>query len=1232
MFTDELEVDWQAEYITVQALKEAEAKKEEAKWVEASEGKTAPKVDNGTFSLVEQVFLGTMLSGSPSAAVAQKLLPGTAYYVRFRAVNFKEGLEYEKAESLLFSFTTLGVMKPEIVPPEFFEPVPGQNLKGGATSLTTAAFQTHIESNGAETKYEFAYAPEEGGHAPAEDSPSWKAFSSGAAGAITVAEDFAILEAKITGLTPEKTYYARVRASNEVKGTVETAVEVEPFRTPTARPVVFTGDVRNVTGTSAHAGGQVVPHGSETHWRFEYSTSETGTWEIIPGAEGVISKAQAEALPEGNAVFVEGSLTGLNPSTVYYVRVYAENEFGEGRNGYGEPVLTEKDGFTDFKTFGAPVVSTLAVHGLDGEVLRVVGSVNPNSVLTSGEQRIVVEGSPTGGTFTLTFKDQSTKPIAFDAPAQGSGSVGSELQALSTISGEASVTGPDGGPYTVYFYGRNSRVSQPPIVADASGLTPSGAAVKVTVVEQGGEGYDTHYHFEYVSQKQFEMAGGEGGFAKASPTPLVDLGSGDSPEYVGVDLPGLTPGESYRFRVVGANTSPGDPVVYGEEEVLTVPVAAVSSTEGGSGCPNEALRTGLSAHLPDCRAFEEITPFDKGGAREIFSYGTKFALQLARPGADGDHLEYEDLTVQWGSGPGSGQSPYFFSRTGSGWGMTAATAQPGAGVFRYDAKLFSPDLGEFAFEARWATSQSNLSSHVEFEAGPPGGPYSVVASVPRAQVEVEQFTGWVAASKDFSKLVLQVPDHTLLGHSTHTLAGPDLYEYSNGKLGQVNVTGPSPGVTIGSCGASIVSAPDRNLIASSRALSDDGSRVFFEAVPGTVCSEARHLYVRVNGTETVDIGAYTVDIGAYRFIAANAQGSEALLEKPGGENPGLYLYKTGSAPRFLPSSGIALGEYFVVSEDLSTVYIRGLSGGALYRYDVRGEKVLFVAWLDVDNERNYYASSPDGRYFYFIADGVGGLPAGGQEPEIPGVSPPRVTSQVWRYDSVEALVQCMSCASSFDHYEPKRSALFADFFQGGSVTASANGDYVFFDTPAALVPADVDGEEVPPGGTYSASSDVYEWRRDGVGGCSRVQGCLVLITSGHGGYLNILLGTTPTGRDVFFATNESLLPSDKDIASDIYDARVGGGFPEPVPPVECEGDACLTPFEPPNDVSPSSASFQGAGNAGTTVTEGKGKPRARGKPRCKAKGRNRCKARAKKKAGRKAGRVVGHWKRHGGRR
>jgi hypothetical protein len=64
-----------------------------------------------------------------------------------------------------------------------------------------------------------------------------------------------------------------------------------------------------------------------------------------------------------------------------------------------------------------------------------------------------------------------------------------------------------------------------------------------------------------------------------------------------------------------------------------------------------------------------------------------------------------------------------------------------------------------------------------------------------------------------------------------------------------------------------------------------------------------------------------------------------------------------------------------------------------------------------------------------------------------------------------------------------------------------------------------------------------------------------------------LLGTDSSGRDVFFFGTGSLVPQATDTQASWYDARIGGGFPEPVSPVGCSGDACqgplsATPFLP----------------------------------------------------------------------
>ncbi len=1151
----------------------------------------------------------------------QHLKPSTTYYARFHAEN--AGGMAEKT----FKFTTTAIAKPEVS--QYIGG--GSSFRVNATSPSSAAATAEIETNGAQTEYRFEYAESANG--------PWKEFTSGAIGTVTVSEDFANPEATLTGLAPETTYYARVKLKSAEGEVIENGL----FTTPTAKPVVLVPEFVNVTSTSARFSAIVESKGSETQWRFEYAMSAMGPWTPVPGGEGVISQAEAEAQEKGQpSVLPEGSLTGLKPATVYYVRLFAENKAGEAEICHEEnerpvcePISTAKNTenlIGSFETSGPPVASTFATHALHGESLRVIGSVVSHSVPTSDEQTITVEGAPTGGTFTLTFRGQTTAPIAFNASSEV---VRGALSALSSIKeGGVSVNGHAGGPYRVRFVGAQGGVAQPQISADASGLTPSGA-VTVATVQQGGEGYDTHYRFQYVSQRQFEEPGGAGGFAMAASTPEVDLGQ-DAGGTVGADLPALEPGETYRYRILA--TTSIFPVVYGEEQTLTVPAPAGPGAE--EACPNQALRVGPSANLPDCRAYEQVTSVDKGGTQEIFRYGGIAEPAGAAVGEDGGHLMV-DAPVNWGSGHAAGGRPYFFSREGGGWRMTSGSPPSETGVNDVTPHIFDPDLTLFGFDSSFGNS-----GNVQFRVGPPGGPYTTVASVPSAQ----EGNGWVAASEDFSKLVLEVADHTLLGTSTGTKEGSDLYEYSGGGLRQVNVG-------VGKCGANIVKGSgelfgEAQQHSSRHAVSADGSRVFFEAVPGSNCSMAKQLYVRVDGGGE---NAETVDIGEYKFVAATAQGTEVLLERRSGEDPGLYLYEAGSAPKLLSSSGLAVGANLTVSEDLSTVYIV-VGGGGLYRYDIPSETLSFVISLA---QPNHVSSSPDGRYFYFDTIGVAGVPGGalalngGTEdrsetckivngPECKQEVKP--TPQVYRYDSVERVVECVSCASAFDP-EPKLGSYFgttsADGGQyeplGGTPRlnlVSANGDFAFFETPAALVPSDVDGEVTPEGeaglvehasSETSVSSDVYEWRRDGVNGCAHLQGCLALITSGRGGLENLLIGTTPSGSDVFIFTHSQLVKQDNDTAGDIYDVRIGGGFPEPSGPVECEGDACSTPFASPSDLTPSSATFQGAGNVlAPTPPVLSPKPKPKPKPKAR-KHRPKKKRRAAKRKGRKssAGRSVG---------
>jgi hypothetical protein len=1126
---------------------------------------------------------------------------------------------------------------------------PAVSLECNGVTHTSIGCTERINTGGYETKWKIEYATSQSGE--------WHPVPGGA-GTIPTEPPLGgnsqhPVKAELAGLTPETVYYFRAEASsqNPPPGMAEAHSEAVPLH-----PLAFirSGEatIANRLATSAHVHGKVNPVGFETQWYFEYAPAEADgsapaenspSWVRANGAEGVITKAEAESIPlpsnnnDGTgAAEMEAKLTGLVPSTVYYVRLFAEDEPEPGVHKHATSAIYAE---SSFETEGPPAVSTFSVHALHVEALRLLGTVRPNSVPTSEEQTVTIGGA-TGGVFTLTFVGQTTAPIPFDATPSEVAAALNALPGLAPKPGNVKNVAVSGkqGAYAVHFDVELREKDEPQITADASGLTPLGTGtVNVSTSQNGGEGLDTHYHFEYVAREGFE----QGGFANPATesTPVVDLGlgtpaaqGGSEIEFVGTDLSGLEPGKTYDYRLSATNTSPGDPVIDGSVQTLTVPVSGAPGSE--AECPNEAFRTGPSAHLPDCRAYEQLTPVDKEGAMEAFRFGLEVSNQGVLTGEDGNHVVFSAPFVTWGF---AGESPYVFSRTGGGWGTTAGTPQPEAGVDHYSPELFNPDITMVAFSAGWNTGVK-VSPNVEFRTGPPGGPYLTAAIVPRALVGSEPEGGpggWVAASEDFTKLILQVEDSALVvGHRTGTSSGFDLYEYVGGKLRQANVL--SDGATVGSCGAKMVRGAESHGGApvgesSRHAVSADGSRVFFEAVPSTDCSQPTNLYMREAGSEK------TVDIGACRFLAADREGSEVLLERANGTGEGsrevlLYNTESGHSELLFSVPGTAALKA-LVSDDFTALYLsadKSLSaeapaGNGLYLYDMRAKTLRYLVRAPLP-----FSVSPDGRYAY-IEGKIAGLPSGAP---VSKQEEQEQETQAFRYDSHEDVVECISCASAFDA-EPKHQS----FFRSGSIAgarsstrsglpretvASANGDFAFFDTVNALVPQDVDGEVAPelhtgefefPSSQYSPSSDVYEWRRDGIDGCAHLQGCVSLISSGQGGKIVMLLGSAAEGRDVIFSTASQLGAADNDSAIDIYDARIGGGFPAPAPrPTECEGDACSTPAGAPNDPTPTLLPFSGAVNLpGAT----KPKPKAKKKPKKKKGGR-----RAKKKAGRKARRSV----------
>jgi hypothetical protein len=203
--------------------------------------------------------------------------------------------------------------------------------------------------------------------------------------------------------------------------------------------------------------------------------------------------------------------------------------------------------------------------------------------------------------------------------------------------------------------------------------------------------------------------------------------------------------------------------------------------------------------------------------------------------------------------------------------------------------------------------------------------------------------------------------------------------------------------------------------------------------------------------------------------------------------------------------------------------------------------------------------------------------------------------------SADALLEDLRGLADVEGIPDKQTTMIANL--------TDNGQEVFFQSFDRLLPEDANEAE-----------DVYEWKAKGAGGCTSQGGCLALISSGQGEVPSFLYGMSGDGHDVFFQTKEKLVGMDVPGSPSIYDARVGGGIPEPTPPAPCQGDACQgVGTLPPVLSNPASTGGGEGGEAPEAQACAKGKHRVKG--RCVAAKHHKAKKRhGRANANRRAGR------------
>jgi hypothetical protein len=882
------------------------------------------------------------------------------------------------------------------------------------------------------------------------------------------------------------------------------------------------------------------------------------------------------------------------------------------------------------------------------------------------------------GNLTATLLSNSSIVVESTGLATSSacGIPGTEL--FATNYGQADFFGPPEDSVSVFGPPPNPAVCPPPAAAPsieetyAISVDFSDATVRAAVNPHFWP--DTRYRVQYGTGKC-----SEGGCTQERPAPPGSLLTSQvldrAVDTANVLLQDLVPDTTYHYRFV-AQSSGGGPTTGPERSFHTA--AAPVPPPSSDPCPNSVFRGGASTRLPDCRAYELVSPLAKNNG-DVATF--QRSVTFNQTSSDGSRASFASPYSFPGSESSAFSTQYLAQRDpASGW-STVSLAPPRSSLSLYETgyggdagavKAMSDDLC-----SAWVLQESAVSLTPDAPPGvpnlyrrdycgagdirlltseaPPGYGPGLETSPPFSSYfpELQGF------SADSSRSVIRAN-----AALTPNAAGKKgLYQvyvaYGDDKLRLVSVLPNGKAATTHSS----VGTPSRpggelSVRASSvhHAVSADGSRVFWSASDSQEVripypSTPGRLFLRLNATEaqskvsggtcTEAAKACTVEISSdssARFFSADPQSERALYLVGDLENQEteLFEFNLASASSHLISKEVA--GVMGASEDTRDVYFVSrevLTGGQqnsegnqaiagranlyLYRATAGGGEGTYTFVATVANSdgisistgfdpQSITASNPELRVARVSPDGE---TAAFTSPEpLTGydntdASTKQRDGEVFLYDAgtgPSGALVCASCnpggARPAGRQGLRRETRFAAYVPGWQSqyrptrALSNDGTRLFFNSFGALLSRDTNGKE-----------DVYEWEAPGAGSCSDEssaysianEGCIYLISSGESPEDSEFFDATPSGSDVFFSTQSSLLQQDYGLV-DVYDARVNGGFPPPVAaPPACEGEACQGPLAPPNDPTPASSSFEGAGN----VVEKPAKKKARKKRHAK---------------------------------
>jgi hypothetical protein len=919
----------------------------------------------------------------------------------------------------------------------------------------------------------------------------------------------------------------------------------------------------------------------------------TGAFETVFGTDFVGEPAAVDIAidPTENHIFILKGCTSVlcpdNPATPDERRVFELDDAGVVLDSHmARAGITSTSGLGVNHANDRIYVASWDQVYLLGAVDPPTGTISVSNVTAHGatfEATINPQGTPTSYHFEYSIDGSAwTRATYFDTElGAGNSDIGVSfdvigLKANTQYQVRLVATKPLGNPGVTLTTAFTTDAEGPRIAMASTTSSAERATLRARIDPQATE---TTYRFEYGLTSDY-----------GATTSVAIAGAGSGFTRVAQQITGLTSNTTYHFRLV------------------------VSSAAGEAVSPDRTVTTGPG--LPDGRRYELVSPVQKfGGDVMVDSGRTRTsrngdAVQFTSLAGFGD-VRGTGIATEYVSqrDPDSGwsthaitplQKPQTFLRIIIGGldprYMGESSDDLDAGVFLSNRLL----TGEGANVA----DVPNLYLRRDLRTPGPGE-YELLtdAAQPNELAVGPSYKPWFAGASDdfthllFSSVLRLTPDAPVQPADCFAppflLQNPcqnQLYEWIDGEgLRLVGVLPESEG---GGLAAQSIAGQARNLnIYAPHVISRDGSRIFFTEQAGTDTRDGR-LYLRENGTTTIRINVSErtspSDENPAMYWDASEDGSvayfttrEPMTDDDTNAEIDLYRWER-EAPVGARLTRISVDEQ-PADEPSDVDAVVGTSADGDYVYFMGGSQLvasapprpatgdlLLFAWhagrvsfvgtvgdlLELAAPTGWGGSlkagrvTPDGKHLLFTSRSKVGLTDhdNGDSVACPFGGGGGGCNEVYIYsadanDGAGALA-CASCEPDGARAQTNANIMHR-VATGGSSTGPAlpralsnDGRRAFFTTGERLAPEDRNGH----------INDVYVY--------DIATGELDLISSGRSESHSYFLGASASGDDVFFATRERLVASDVDSSYDLYDARVGGGFHESVPPPRCVEDRC----------------------------------------------------------------------------